>query len=558
MSETDKAQVLALEPYAQGSAPLTLAGPLGDPPDYTASDFDVTMAGPDLHAFVSQYTAETQLTLVPGEAFTVQATLGIGSESLLIADVQVSIGTANLTGSATVVTDRVSFSIDAQLPNVAALNLPESRWQPDAVAAELRARGEWHGARWTIEEAHLAIGETTLDWSGVFDSSLDLSATDLNVVVNSPSVSQLGTLNGARLPDLPFILKAHFEGTDQGFVMDELRGTFGGTKFSGRLNVALNGQRPAVDAELEMDVLDLRDWYDDSQLNEAASTGSIIPDISLPIDQLGALDGNLQAKVKVVHFENITFTDGLLRAQLQDRALRVSDFDIVAPRGRIDGTLEILPDGDSADVHWTIDGQNLKFNIAGGAEDLADTMTWDVALDLRGRGVTTRELASSLNGRISILSPGGRVHNRGLSVIFTSFGKKLIDTLNPFNMAEPYSTITCAKFVFVAEDGLLRTDPALVLQTQRINLMSTGTIDLATEKIEFNLNSKPRKRLSISAGELINPYMRLVGTLSEPQITINQRGTAIAALTAGWSIVAQAAWDRTFRAKDPCSVTSSD
>ena len=109
---------------------------------------------------------------------------------------------------------------------------------------------------------------------------------------------------------------------------------------------------------------------------------------------------------------------------------------------------------------------------------------------------------------------------------------------------------------FEGTDGQFKASPNIIVQTDTINVISRGTIDLKTEKVNFNFNTKPRRRLSASASERINPYICVDGTLGEPKLTMSRGGTAVAATaavaTAGLSILIKAAWDRTFRRKDPC------
>jgi uncharacterized protein involved in outer membrane biogenesis len=180
---------------------------------------------------------------------------------------------------------------------------------------------------------------------------------------------------------------------------------------------------------------------------------------------------------------------------------------------------------------------------------------FDVDVDLSGHGATTRDLAESLSGRASIDSDGGRFHDRGLS-LYTGFGGELVSAVNPFSKGTPYTEITCVKVSFEATDGQVETSPNIVVQTNQLSLISKGAIDLKTEKIDFSFRSKPRKRLSFSASELINPYIRVTGTLDQPRLTMNRRSAAIkgttAVVTAGLGILAEAAWIRTFGRKDPC------
>ncbi|MFB3106350.1 MAG: AsmA-like C-terminal region-containing protein, partial [Pseudomonadales bacterium] len=275
----------------------------------------------------------------------------------------------------------------------------------------------------------------------------------------------------------------------------------------------------------------------------------------LPLTQFATMDGTLQIAARAVRLTDVTFTDALIQATLRDGGLTVSQLDIVAPRGRLDGTLKVLPTDRGADVHFTFGGKDLGLNLGGDPTDLVQAVIFDVDVDLSGHGATIRELAASLSGRASLESDGGRIRNRGIS-LYTGFGGELLSALNPMAKEIPYTQITCARVSFEATDGRFETSPTIVVQTERINLISKGAIDLKTEKIDFTFTSKPRKRLSISASELINPYLRVAGTLGKPRLTMNRRGTAVSATaavaTAGLSILARAAWDRTFRKKDPC------
>ncbi|NIP15861.1 MAG: hypothetical protein GWM88_14505 [Pseudomonadales bacterium] len=86
--------------------------------------------------------------------------------------------------------------------------------------------------------------------------------------------------------------------------------------------------------------------------------------------------------------------------------------------------------------------------------------------------------------------------------------------------------------------------------------MSSGFANLATERIDFTFNALPRRRLSVSATELINPYVRVNGTLLKPSLSLDSKNAAVtggaAALTGGLSLLAQATWKRTFGSRDVC------
>jgi hypothetical protein len=455
------------------------------------------------------------------------------------------------------VTAQGEFAIELSLLDLQNLDIPFLGWQPDPGPFDLQTQGSWNTDRWTINSGRISLGDATVEWSGVFDPPPDLSATNLELDVNIPSLANLGMFDGERLPDRALTLDTHFAGTVQSFLMDEFAGSLGGTRFTGGLSVDLSDPKPIVDADLDFEILDLRDWEEDPEevVEEPATAMRVIPDYRLPMTQLAAMDGTLDIVARTLRLTNVTFTDALIKATLLDGGLTVSELDMVAPRGRLDGTLSVVPTEHEAEIHFTLASQGLHLNLTDDPNDLVQGMVFDIDVDLTGHGATTREVAASLSGHASLDSDGGQVRNRGVS-LYAGFGRQLLSALNPFAKDSPYTEIACAIVSFEGTDGQFRTSPNIIVQTDKINLISQGTIDLKTEKIDFNFNTKPRKRLSVSASELINPYIRVAGTLGEPRLTMNRRGTAIAATaavaTAGLSILAKAAWDRTFRSKDPC------
>ncbi len=96
----------------------------------------------------------------------------------------------------------------------------------------------------------------------------------------------------------------------------------------------------------------------------------------------------------------------------------------------------------------------------------------------------------------------------------------------------------------------------MAIQTDKMNIISTGTIDLRTEKLDINFKTAPRKKISLSAGEFINPYLRVAGTLTNPHLTLDPTNTIVvggaAVMTAGLSLLAKPIWDRIVSSSDPC------
>jgi hypothetical protein len=92
--------------------------------------------------------------------------------------------------------------------------------------------------------------------------------------------------------------------------------------------------------------------------------------------------------------------------------------------------------------------------------------------------------------------------------------------------------------------------------------LSDASVDLKSETIKISFETTPRRGLTISAAELLNPYVMVVGTLAAPRLAVDAKGGLItggaAVATGGLSILAKAAWDRLARSKDPCNAAAKE
>jgi hypothetical protein len=109
---------------------------------------------------------------------------------------------------------------------------------------------------------------------------------------------------------------------------------------------------------------------------------------------------------------------------------------------------------------------------------------------------------------------------------------------------------------------MLTSNPGIVIQTDKMNIASMGTIDLVTERLDLNFKTASRGRIGLSAGQVINPFIRIAGTMADPKLQLDPQGALVsggaAVITLGLSILAKTAWDRAFREKDPCGAAIAE
>ena len=98
----------------------------------------------------------------------------------------------------------------------------------------------------------------------------------------------------------------------------------------------------------------------------------------------------------------------------------------------------------------------------------------------------------------------------------------------------------------------------VVLQTEKVTITAEGNIDLRSEKLLLDFNTRPRKGIGVSPGMFTNPLIRLEGTLVSPRIGVGAKGVAsgaLAAATGGATVIAGGVVDRMQGEQDICTKT---
>jgi hypothetical protein len=96
------------------------------------------------------------------------------------------------------------------------------------------------------------------------------------------------------------------------------------------------------------------------------------------------------------------------------------------------------------------------------------------------------------------------------------------------------------------------------MQSEKVTVTANGKVDLHTEELVFDFNTRPRKGIGVSAGMFTNPFIKLDGTLVSPRLGMGAKGAAaggVAAATAGGSVVVKGLMDRIAGEADLCQST---
>ncbi len=537
--------------------------------NWQGSELKLTGSGKNLAKVIPELPEFTP----PPKPFRVDARIARDQDSIALDPVELSVGGMNAQVNADVgwpvLTQSGSFVVRIDGPDASLL--PEFQgFKADALPFALQADGDWNAGVWNIETMKADLGDAMLDVKGRMSGVPDAPVAAMSIRMEVPSLAKLGRFRGLRPADQPMTLTAELSDDADLLQIEPLSIHIGDSDLNGFIRMRW-GTPPDLELELHSGQLYPFSLFATTQVLQE-QPGSpveqqrdrVLPDTPVPLEQLHRVDATVNLDIGALHLRRTTWNDVRLKAMLREGALHVENIEAHGVDGTLSGRLELIPVDETARVTLDLDATELRLALLTADKDELQAMPRASAhLDLISTGATIRELASGLDGNGWLTSSGGRIPNQKLGgLFFGDFFGELLTTLNPFVKKEPYTEIVCIAMPFITEHGQLESSPAFVIQTDKINIISRGSVDLSTEKLDLSFKTEARKGIGLSAGQFINPFLKVAGTLSNPQLVLDPAGTLVtggaAVATAGISILAKTAWDRVFRDKDPCSAVMEE
>ena len=327
------------------------------------------------------------------------------------------------------------------------------------------------------------------------------------------------------------------------------------------------GDVTQIKGKIDSPYVDLSHWNTGDQPEEEAKPASkpqwMFDDTPVMALTDHGLDIDLDLQVGELDLGNTTVEEIELEFLLTHQLLEIKPFTFKGRQGgRFHGEVSLNGKGPKPVFHFRLDGKNVRLGLAAApGQDPSTFPPLELELTLDGVGVTRRELASSLDGKLRAYLGSGLMANAGLDLLFSDFLTQLFTSLDPYAETSDYTQLDCAVIAADAVSGKVDVSP-VIYHTKQLTILSQGVVDLNTEKIDLSFNTKMRTGIGISAGMLINPFIKVGGRLTSPAIEMDPTGTIIggglAVATLGISMLAKSMTDRFFSSKDPCGDARKD
>ena len=365
------------------------------------------------------------------------------------------------------------------------------------------------------------------------------------------------------LPEMPVSVSGNYAGNRNKLEVKNLKGRIGENEFSARASMVGTGKK-RVELELASPRLDLTPFLAEGSSKPEAQPKKperkfVFDEAPLPFDKLKLADARLHFSAAEVRLgqEVLRDVDSTLRVDGGRLTLEARMHDGV--EGVMTGGLKLTPsDGGAAALDISISAKNSRVGLsAGGAFDPKEAPATNVEASLLARGASAREMASGANGRVLVTQGAGKLNSGLIGLVGGDLLRELVGKLNPFSGQDPYTKLECTVVRAEIEGGQVKVSPVL-LQSEKVTIVAGGDIDLGTEALRFNFNTRPRTGVGVSAGMFTNPFIEVAGTLASPRLGIGAKGAtsgAAAAATGGVSVLAQGFLDRARGSQDLCKKT---
>jgi uncharacterized protein involved in outer membrane biogenesis len=325
---------------------------------------------------------------------------------------------------------------------------------------------------------------------------------------------------------------------EQGIVhVDDLTLALGPNTLTGTLTVTTGGARPLYTLKLTAPVLVLSDAplavaavapAATTVANKAATATSqpsryVFSDRPLPLAVLRSIDAVGDVSIGRLKLDGPREITGIEASfTLKDGRLDAPKVKAAASGGTLDGrvTLDVPATGSPALVLF-VDGRNLDLGtelaLLGINRDVRGGKT-AVKVDARARGASLHDWMSTANGHVTVVVGPATMANTKLDL--DSAIDRLSKAANPFREKDPTTEIKCAVAKLPLTDGIARIDRSLALETQKIGVSSSGTLDFRNETLDLTFKPQLREGIAIDIPQVAE-LVRLRGTFRKPEVTVD-------------------------------------
>lgn len=457
--------------------------------------------------------------------------------------------------------DQISFDVSATGFNLANAVPDNAIWQPLENRFSLTALGNYARDSIRIETGKASVGASTASISGNLELRPAIRFQDVQLRAEGPRLADLGSINGIALSEKPFSITMLLSGDPGANDLEEIDVQIGQSDLHGEVDFAVTDTVPSINASLASALLDIDDFIIRPEATATPApppSGMLLSDEPLPTGLANTFNGSIKADFQSIRLPDLALRNMRIDLDVNQSIAELNALEVSSRLGNFQATGSSRPASAGRSFQLDLTGDAIRFTLADMSEqERAELPLHSLDLSLTAAGNTTRELGASANGYIWLIGGPGKARKFSFGALFGDFATELISAINPLTKPNDFTVVECQNLHFEIDNGVMQTSPAIAIQSDKINILADGKLNLADERIDFGLQTSARKGVGISVGNLVNPFTKVSGTLLTPRISIDEQGTIVqgsaAVATAGLSLFADSLWKRWVSQRNICT-----
>lgn len=334
-------------------------------------------------------------------------------------------------------------------------------------------------------------------------------------------------------PYLPMQLKTELLIDSSKYQLEDIQASFGESDIAGTLSLAFNDAAPIVRANLHSDALVLAKAdkatqaeaeLPEPQAKPADKGEKIFSQEPLAWEWLEQGDIDVKLTADILQLYDARFNDFTLLAKGEQGSLKIDPLGAEFGGGGFSGvgSIEKVESGATAGLTFEMSGVDLEAFGLVPQEQLAGGKI-ELELALNTNGNSSAELADALQGTVHLLVHDAVVQNDSFELIGSDILLETLNKLNPFAKTDPTTKLHCALVHFDIDDGQMITDKALVVETEKMEIIGDGSINLDDETLDILITPNAKQTVGLNVGSVVK-FMKLGGTLANPSPAVDAGG----------------------------------
>ena len=316
--------------------------------------------------------------------------------------------------------------------------------------------------------------------------------------------------------------------------LDDLDFAFGAFKGRGHIAIDSSGKRKRYTFDLALPAVGAGDIVvpiSGAPVVKATRTDSsnrIFSDEPLPLSALKSVDADGHVSIAGLTLKNGTkLSDVDVVMTLRDGKLDVSQWRAAALGGTLQGRLMLdATRGESPAVSLKVNGRSLDLPLilaAAGTQRQVRGGETTVDIDIVARGVSPHAWASSASGTATAIVGPATLVNTKLDL--DNALNQLAQALNPYRERDPSTELKCFVARLPLKDGIAHVDRTIAMETDKIGVSSTGTLDFRNETLDLSLHPHVKQGIPIDIPQIAQ-LVKFTGPFQHPAVTIDKVATA--------------------------------